>query len=118
MLKPVKNVIFLSVAISAFNASSAIANEWFEQQRSASDGSAYANPESVPAGMQGRAGPVSVSAKYHASSSWLDGQLSVSDGYSQPGAEVESAFQGVSLEVDPNASFAEQGRRITDGTTG
>ncbi len=118
MLKSPKTVIFLSVAINAFNAGYASANEWFEQQRSVSDGSAYATYDSIPAGVQGRPGPASVGADHHAASSWLDRQLSASDGYSQPGVEAESAFQGASIVLDPNESFAEHGRRITDGTTG
>lgn len=117
MLKSPKTAIFLSVAISAFNAGSASANERFEQQRSVSDGSAYSTSDFIPAGMQGRPGPASIGVEYRASSSWLDQQLTISDGYSQPGAESESAFQGASLELDPNQSFAEQGSRISDGTT-
>ncbi len=120
MLKPVKTAILLSVAMSAFTATSAHANEWFEQQRSASDGCTYSTHDSNPVGVQGRSGPILVHAKDYASSSssWLDRQLGMSDGYYEANAEAESAFRGVSLEVDPNASFAEQGRRITDGTTG
>lgn len=115
MLKPVKTAILLSVAISAFTATSAHANEWFEQQRSISDGSAYSNHDSTPAGVQGRPGPTSVNV--NDSSSWLSLQLTMSDGYSQPAGEAESPFVGASIELDPNQSFAEQGRPISDGTT-
>ena len=118
MLKSAKSAILLSVAISAFNLTSATAAEGFEQQRSFSDGDVYSAEYPVSAGVQGRPGPLGVSANYHQSASWLDLQLSVSDGYSQPGAEAESTFQGVSIELDPNQSFFEQGRRISDGTTG
>lgn len=117
MLKPVKTAILLSVAISAFTATSVHANEWFEQQRSASDGSVYSTHEAIPVGVQGRSGPGSVDVNDYESSSWLDRQLSMSDGYHQPGVEVESPFVGASIELGPNQSFAEQGHYITDGTT-
>lgn len=112
MLKPIQTAIFASVTILAFTASSVQANDWFEQQRSMSDGSDYSTHDF--AGVQGKSGSTSINGQQ---SSWLEQQLSISDGYAQPGTEAESAFQGASLERYPNESFFERGRRITDGTT-
>jgi hypothetical protein len=86
------------------------ADDWFEQQRSISDG--Y-SPVNTSAGAEGRQGPAASATN---NSSWLEQQLSISDGYSPPNEAAETAYVGTKFKPDSNESFMERGRRISDGT--
>jgi hypothetical protein len=113
MLNRSKTIAVAITATFAFVAPQSFAanSSWLEEQLSISDG--Y-SPVNTAAGPQGRPGLVASAAS---NSSWLEQQLSITDGYSPTAPERGNAYQGASLNFDPNESFVQRGLRITDGTT-
>jgi hypothetical protein len=85
------------------------AGDWFEQQRSISDGGAYS---ALDAGAQGKRGVIVATSD----SQWLEQQLAMSDGYSPLNEAAGTVYVGAALEFDANDSFIERQRRISDGT--
>lgn len=82
-------------------------DDWFEQQRSISDG--YSQPNEA-AESQGKPGQVT------GDSSWFEQQRAMSDGYSPPASGFKSSYVGAKLEKSPQDDFIRRGMRITDGT--
>jgi hypothetical protein len=104
-----KSMVISAATLAAFAITpSQAADGWLEQQRSVSDGGAHS---ALDAGAEGKRG-VTVAK----SDPWLEQQLAISDGYSPLNEAAGTVYVGAAFSFEPNTSFMEHQRRMSDGT--
>jgi hypothetical protein len=103
-----KSMVLSAATLAAFAITPVQASDWFEQQRSVSDGAAHF-PLDTRA--QGKGGVIVAKLDQ-----WLEQQLAISDGYSPLNEAAGTVYVGVALSFEPHASFLERQRSISDGS--